>query len=174
MALVPIVNSGLYKIKNLAHGSIRDDEGALGAIGNSKSEELVWSVIRNADGTYTLQSTDPAAPANPERAISEIEKRYYISVEPSAVATRWRLQPILSGSDPRILFVIYQDPRDNAGHCDILGHWELNNDNKKEPVKLNRYPEDEENKPVPANYGANALWIFEAVTDSSSQPPKSY
>jgi hypothetical protein len=40
MALTPILNSGWYKIKNLAYGAIRDDEGALGAKGNSKDEEL--------------------------------------------------------------------------------------------------------------------------------------
>jgi hypothetical protein len=40
MALVPILNSARYKIRNLQYGAIRDDEGALGAKGNSKTDEL--------------------------------------------------------------------------------------------------------------------------------------
>jgi hypothetical protein len=49
MALVPILNSGWYKIKNLQYGAIRNDEGALGAKGNSKAEEL--EVSRGPYGT---------------------------------------------------------------------------------------------------------------------------
>ncbi|KAG8831703.1 hypothetical protein FRC17_002706 [Serendipita sp. 399] len=166
MALVPIVNTGVYTIRNLAHGPIRDDEGALGAKGNSKDSELNWTISRNSNGTYNLQTTasgDSAAPSpsNPGSAISEIERRYYINVEPSATATSWRLQPILTGSDPRILYVIYQLPAD--GHCNAPGHWELNNSDKKEPVKLNRDPNDEENKNTPQLYSPNALWVIEPV-----------
>ncbi|KAG8830350.1 hypothetical protein FRC17_004985 [Serendipita sp. 399] len=172
MALVPIVNSGQYYIRNLAFGRIRDDEGALGAKGDSKSEEIKWQVIRLGDGTYILQSQDPIAPANPGIAISEIEKRYYISVEPSATATRWRLQPIFNGSKPIIYYVIYELPSDN--NCPAVGHWELNNSDKKEPVKLNRFPEDEENKNVPSLYKPNALWIFEPIPGTVPEPSSYY
>ncbi|KAG8814286.1 hypothetical protein FRC17_001217 [Serendipita sp. 399] len=164
MALVPIVNAGKYRIRNIIHGLIRNDEGALGAKGTSKDDELVWQVNRNSDGTYDLQTLgDDAGPASAGIAISEIEKRYYVSVEASgAVATKWRLQPIFSGSDPRILYVIYQLPQDN--NCPAVGHWELNNSDKKEPVKLNRFPEDEENKSVPTTYSPNALWTLEPAS----------
>jgi hypothetical protein len=40
MALTPILNSGWYTIRNIKYGAIRDDEGALGAKGNSKDPEL--------------------------------------------------------------------------------------------------------------------------------------
>ncbi|KAG8826358.1 hypothetical protein FRC17_008284 [Serendipita sp. 399] len=177
MALVPIVNTGIYTIRNLAFGAIRDDEGALGARGNSKSDELNWNIQRNSDGTYALQVADPAnsftaaSPSNPGGVISEIEKRYYISVENSATATRWRLQPVLSGSDPRILYVIYQIPADGGSHA--VGHWELNNSDKKEPVKLNKDPNDEENKATPQLYSANALWVIEPVPGTGGFSPPS-
>ncbi|KAG8806632.1 hypothetical protein FRC17_004893, partial [Serendipita sp. 399] len=102
MALVPIVNTGVYTIRNLAYGAIRDDEGALGAKGNSKSDELQWSIQRNSDGTYNLQVADPAnkfaatSSSNAGGCLSEIERRYYISVEPSVAPSSWRLQPVLT------------------------------------------------------------------------------
>ncbi|KAG8821362.1 hypothetical protein FRC17_009847 [Serendipita sp. 399] len=171
MALVPIVNSGEYYIRNLAFGRIRDDEGALGAKGDSKSDEIK-AMTRLADGTYVLQSKEPVAPANPGGPISEIEKRYYISVEPSATATRWRLQPIFNGSKPIIYYVIFELPSDN--NCPAVGHWELNSADKKEPVKLNRFPEDEENKAVPSVYKPNALWILEPIPGTVPEPPTYY
>ena len=41
MALVPVVNSGLYRIRNVKFGAIRDDDGALGAKGASSTPELL-------------------------------------------------------------------------------------------------------------------------------------
>ncbi|KAG8815971.1 hypothetical protein FRC17_000518 [Serendipita sp. 399] len=177
MALVPIVNTGTYNIRNVAFGPIRDDEGALGAKGTSNDKELVWKVNRNSDGTYSLLASNVSA--NPGSALSEIEKRYYISVDNSERSasdtdTKWRLQPILSGSDPRILYVIYQLPHDNP-HCHAVGHWELNKKDKKEPVKLNRFHEDEENKKTPTNYKPNALWTFEPLPEPTrGDPPIDY
>jgi hypothetical protein len=193
--LPPILNSGYYYIRNVAYGSIRDDEGALGAIGTSKSPELVWHVTRSEDGTnkynLTTQVDSQDASARPGGVISEIERRFYINSDPQnnidkKPITLWRLQPILTGLDslnpndqtPRqppisIAFVIYQD-RDPAV-CPDQGHWELNNYDKKEPVKLNRDPNDEENWPVPINYGGNALWKFDpAPNPPVTTPPSRY
>ncbi|KAG8778579.1 hypothetical protein FRC16_003790, partial [Serendipita sp. 398] len=171
MSLLPTVNSGIYKIVHFAYGPIRDDEGALGAVGKSSSPELEWMIIRNSDHTYSFNVYDSKSglvetAAHPGGPISEVKKRYYVSVDKSdpVQETHWRLQPVLFGSEPRILYAIYQDPRDNAGQCDVKGHWELNSSDKKEPVKLNRDPADEENKAVPSSYGASALWILQPVT----------
>ncbi|CAG7853387.1 SubName: Full=Uncharacterized protein {ECO:0000313/EMBL:CCA76528.1} [Serendipita indica DSM 11827] len=155
MALVPIINSGKYRIKNVKYGPIRDDEGALGAKGNSKSEELVWNVSLNSDKSYTLTPVDPAISAGPGGAISEVSKRFYVSIEDAAVSSKWHLQPVLIGSDTRILYAIYEP--------DMKGHWELSSSDKKEPVKLNRDPTDDENQPVPSHFTPEALWIFEHV-----------
>ncbi|KAG8807208.1 hypothetical protein FRC19_006805, partial [Serendipita sp. 401] len=141
--------------------------GALGAKGNSPQEELQWKIIRNANSTYTLQVYDPANPglagtaAGGGQAISEVNKRYYVSVE-GAEAAQWRLQPVLQGSNPQVLYAIYQDPRDNPG-CETIGHWELNKNDKKEPVKLNRDPSDDENNPVPLNFTPIALWVLDRI-----------
>ncbi|KAG8805313.1 hypothetical protein FRC17_005569, partial [Serendipita sp. 399] len=69
---------------------------------------------------------------------------------------------------------IYQLPSDNS--CDSVGHWELNNGDKKEPVKLNRDPNDEENKATPQLYSPNALWIIDQVpgTDGVQEQRKGY
>ncbi|KAG8771597.1 hypothetical protein FRC19_001610 [Serendipita sp. 401] len=181
MSLLPTVNSGVYKIVHFAYGPIRDDDGALGAVGKSSSPELEWMVIRNADHTYSFNVFEGTkgivgAASHPGGAISEVKKRYYVSLEAPMQETHWRLQPVLFGSEPRILYAIYQDPRDNPGQCDLKGHWELNSSDKKEPVKLNRDPADEENKAVPASYGAPALWILQPVTVplSTPNPPSSY
>jgi hypothetical protein len=194
--LTPILNTGYYKIKNRAFGAIREDEGALGAKGNSRSEELEvshslhgshlclwsdtlwqWYVSRNQDSTYTLATLAPGTQAtflrstpatagppnppgffsNPGGVISEIEKRFYISNENSDESASWTIQPILTGDTgdkdtPAVLYVyvsyavmmsdplrltppnsIYQLP--NA-QCPDIGHWELNNDDKKEPVSF--------------------------------------
>ncbi|CAG7852962.1 SubName: Full=Uncharacterized protein {ECO:0000313/EMBL:CCA76189.1} [Serendipita indica DSM 11827] len=156
MALVPIVNSGKYKIKNVKFGAIRDDEGSLGAKGNSKSEELVWTVTLNPDNSHTLHAISANAPAIAGGPVTEVSKRFYISLEnQSAQGVHWFLQPVLIGSDPRILYAIYEPGR--------RGHWELCSADKKEPVKLNREPHDDENKPVPTHFTPEALWVFEHV-----------
>ncbi|KAG8798184.1 hypothetical protein FRC20_006694 [Serendipita sp. 405] len=140
MSLLPVINSGIYKIVHLTYGAIRDDEGALGAKGNSSSPELEWRIVRNHDHTYTFHVYDPKEPgvigtaAHPGGVISEVKQRCYISLESGGQETHWRLQPVLFGSEPRILYAIYQDPRDNHGQCQTIGHWELNSADKKEPV----------------------------------------
>jgi hypothetical protein len=173
--LPPILNSGYYHIQNVLYGSIRDDEGALGAIGTSKAPELIWKVTRSQDpadpnkNTYSLASrSDPDVyiSANPGGVISEIEKRFYINADDGGdnvqdgYVAAWRIQPIIQGYNKPIAFVIYQVP---DGKCPDLGHWELNDDNKKEPVKLNRDPTDEENWNIPVFYGGNALWKFQSI-----------
>ncbi|CCA73680.1 hypothetical protein PIIN_07633 [Serendipita indica DSM 11827] len=154
MALIPIINSGKYKIKNVKFGSIRDDEGSLGALGTIKCDSLIWNVTLNADNSHTLQAV--GAPAVVGGPITEVPNRFYISVEnQSAQPVGWFLQPVFIGSDPRILYAIYEPRR--------KGHWELCSADKKEPVKLNREPTDDENKPVPTHFTPEALWVFEHV-----------
>ncbi|KAG8758044.1 hypothetical protein FRC14_000896 [Serendipita sp. 396] len=183
MSLLPVVNSGIYKIVHFAYGAIRNDDGALGAKGNSSSPELEWRITRNQDHTYSFHVHDPKNPsaigvaAHPGGTISEVKQRFYISVEGAlGASTHWRLQAVSFGSEPRILYAIYQDPRDNQGHCQTIGHWELNSGDKKEPVKLNRDPADDENKHVPQNYSAQALWLLEpvAVPLPVNPPPAGY
>ncbi|CCA77571.1 hypothetical protein PIIN_11548 [Serendipita indica DSM 11827] len=156
MSLMPIVNSGQSKIRNLKFGAIREDEGALGAIGNSNCAELVWNVTLNPDNSHTLQAVSAKAAAVIGCPVTEVPNRFYISVEEeSAPGIHWFLQPVLIGSDPRILYAIYEPGRH--------GHWELLSANKKEPVKLNEEPTDDENKPVPTHFTPEALWLFEYV-----------
>ncbi|CCA76830.1 hypothetical protein PIIN_10816 [Serendipita indica DSM 11827] len=131
MALVPIVNSGKYRIRN-------------------------WTVALNADNSHTLYAESANAPAIGGGPITEVSKRFYISLEKqSAQGVHWFLQPVFIGSDPRILYAIYEPGR--------RGHWELCSADKKKPVKLNKEWHDDENRLVPMHFTPEALWVLEHV-----------
>ncbi|KAG8835088.1 hypothetical protein FRC18_001061 [Serendipita sp. 400] len=120
MSLLPVVNSGIYKIVHFAYGAIRNDDGALGAKGNSSSPELEWRITRNQDHTYSFHVHDPKNPS----AIG-------VAAHPGGTISE---------------------------------------------VKLNRDPADDENKHVPQNYSAQALWLLEpvAVPLPVNPPPAGY
>ncbi|CCA77346.1 hypothetical protein PIIN_11323 [Serendipita indica DSM 11827] len=103
------------------------------------------------DNSHTLQAVSAKATAVIGCPVTEVPSCFYISIkEESAPGIHWFLQPVLIGSDPCILYA--------------HGHWELLSANKKEPVKLNKEPTDDENKPVPTHFTPEALWLFEYVT----------
>jgi hypothetical protein len=173
MALTPILNSGWYKIKNLAYGAIRDDEGALGAKGNSKDEELEVShgLYSSPQRTWsdTVMNCSGTSPGT--RIPRTLSPRYHLVLRPtleallvksrrgSISASRTLLRPapgLFSPSSraPILRFYmctshtllrcynslrltppnsIYQLP---SAQCPDLGHWELNNGDKKEPVSF--------------------------------------
>ena len=116
MALTPILNSGWYKIKNLAYGAIRDDEGALGAKGNSKDEELLVSrrpyessscalsdIVMNCSGmspgTRMPRTPSPLPTLVPRPTLEALLAK---SRRGSTSASRTRLRPRNGASSPSL------------------------------------------------------------------------